>query len=205
MPLNYSPSIAALAHRARTLARSRRAVIGIAGAPGAGKSTLAALLGRELDAPLVAMDAFHLRNADLRALGRHERKGAPDTFDVAGYVDLLRSLRTGADVHAPEFDRALEEPVPDAVLVPAASPIVLTEGNYLLLREGEWGAVAPLLDECWFLRVAEPIRVQRLIDRHIRFGRTPEQARLRTEAGSDAENARLVAATAGRADLLIEG
>ncbi|MDT4945124.1 MAG: hypothetical protein QOH14_1857 [Pseudonocardiales bacterium] len=185
-------------------APSRR-ILGIAGAPGSGKSELAARLVDALGARcrLVGMDGFHLTNAQLRRLRRLERKGAPDTFDAAGYVALLQRLRTAeGPVRAPCFDRAAEEPVADAVVVAPEVRLVVTEGNYLLLADGPWGEVAGLLDESWYVEVAEPVRLARLIARHVAYGRTPEQARARAY-GSDLVNARLVEATRSRADRVV--
>ena len=182
-----------------------RRILGIAGAPGSGKSQLAARLVDALGARacLVGMDGFHLTNAQLVRLQRLARKGAPDTFDAAGYVALLRRLRTAdGPVHAPWFDRAAEEPVSDAVVVAPEVPLVVTEGNYLLLSDGPWREVAGLLDECWYVEVAEQVRLERLIARHVAYGRTPEQARARAY-GSDLANARLVEATRSRADRVV--
>ena len=200
-----APPFEALAARARALASGsgHRVIIGIAGAPGAGKSTLAAALSSALGAPLVPMDGFHLSNASLIARGRLEQKGAPDTFDALGYADLLRRLRSGEAVSAPIFDRSIEEPVPDAIMIDAGAPIVLTEGNYLLLDDGAWAAVQGLLDECWFISVDEDVRLDRLTARHIAFGRSPAAARERALVGSDADNARLIAPTSSRADLIV--
>ena len=200
-----NPTLAELAARARALVRGDRVIIGIAGAPGAGKTTLAAALGLALSAPVAPMDGFHLRNAELIKLGRRERKGAPDTFDVVGYVSLLRRMREGGEVFAPIFDRSIEEPVPDAVLIPADAPIVITEGNYLLLDDGPWAAVHSLLDECWFVEVPETVRLERLVARHVEFGRMPAEALERATTGSDADNARLIATTRSRADLVVTG
>jgi pantothenate kinase len=195
--------VADLADRARSLVGAGRAIIGIAGAPGAGKSTLAAAVARELGAPVVPMDGFHLRNDRLIELGRREQKGAPDTFDAQGYCELLARLRAGGPVRAPVFDRAIEEPVPDAILIPVEARIVLTEGNYLLLPDGPWAQVRELLDECWFVEIDEDLRLSRLVARHVEFGRSPQEARLRATTGSDADNARLIAPTAARADLIL--
>jgi pantothenate kinase len=203
VPLN--PPLLELAERARALDPTRRVIIGVAGAPGAGKSRLAAELGRALGAPVVPMDGFHLSNAELIKLGRRERKGAPDTFDAAGYLALLRRLRGGDEVWAPDFDRSISEPVENAIRIRAESMIVLTEGNYLLLDDGPWSPVASRLDECWFIEVDEAVRVDRLTARHVEFGRTPVQARQRALLGSDADNARLIAATRSRADLVVTG
>ncbi len=137
--------------RAQALADvGSRRILGIAGAPGAGKSTVARRLVDALDgaAVLVGMDGYHLAQSELQRLGRAERKGAPDTFDPAGYVALLRRLRTpnSGTVYAPEFRRAIEEPIAGAVPVQPGVPLVLTEGNYLLLDTPPWSAVRGLLD-----------------------------------------------------------
>ena len=220
-------SLAELIDRARGLAsRGDRTILGIAGAPGAGKSTLAAelaaALGPEL-AVLVPMDGFHLAHDLLRRLGSVERKGAPDTFDAWGYAALLARLhaqrpvvseysagssadvpRTGAGeiIYAPEFRRDLEEPVGSAIPVQAVTPLVITEGNYLLLDGEAWAQARAVIDETWFLAPSEPQRLQWLIERHERFGRSPAEARERS-LGSDQRNAELIARTAARADLVV--
>jgi pantothenate kinase len=193
--------------RARRLAAGgRRALLGITGPPGGGKSTLAARITAELgdQAVLVGMDGFHLAQAELERLGRAERKGAPDTFDASGYVALLRRLRAADEdvVYAPEFRRDIEEPINAAVAVPRDVPLVITEGNYLLVDEGPWRHVRELLDETWYVVQEESTRVELLIARHIEFGKDPDFARdwvLR----SDERNAALVATTRPRADALV--
>jgi pantothenate kinase len=194
--------------RAQALADGNgRRILGIAGAPGAGKSTVARRLVDALDgtAVLVGMDGYHLAQAELERLGRAERKGAPDTFDAAGYVALLRRLRTpDADtVYAPEFRRAIEEPIAGAVPVAPDVPLVVTEGNYLLLDTAPWSVVRGLLDEVWFLAPDERTRRAWLTARHRRYGRNADQAAERT-AGSDERNARLIAPAADRADLILD-
>ncbi len=194
--------------RARGLAGAdSRRLLGITGAPGAGKSTIARRLVDALGgaAVLVEMDGYHLAQAELQRLGRAEHKGAPDTFDTAGYVALLRRLRTpSADiVYAPEFRRAIEEPIAGAVAVPPEVPLVVTEGNYLLLDTAPWCAVRGLLDEVWFLAPDERTRREWLTARHRRYGRTAQQAAERA-SGSDERNARLVTPTASRADLILD-
>ncbi|WP_346768338.1 nucleoside/nucleotide kinase family protein [Streptomyces sp. R301] len=198
-----------LVGRARELAgEGRRRVLGIAGPPGAGKSTLAGRLVERLGglAVLVPMDGFHLAGAELVRLGRAERKGAPDTFDVGGYVALLGRLRDpgpGGVVYAPAFDRALEEPVAGAIPVPPEVPLVVTEGNYLLHDRGGWAGVGPLLDEVWYVDVPDAVRVPRLVDRHVAFGRSRGEAEAWV-GRSDEANARLVARNRNRADRVVK-
>ncbi|MZD08912.1 nucleoside/nucleotide kinase family protein [Streptomyces sp. SID5785] len=199
-----------LAARARALAApGARRVIGIAGPPGAGKSTLAAAVVEALDgaAVPVPMDGFHLADAELHRLGRADRKGAPDTFDAYGYAALLRRLREprpGETVYAPAFERELEQPLAGALAVPPDAPLVVTEGNYLLLDEPPWrDAVRPLLDEVWWVAVDGPTRVSRLVARHVRFGRTPAEARAWV-LRSDEANARRVASGRARADVVVD-
>lgn len=195
---------AALDRAASLAARPGRVLLGLAGAPGAGKSTFAALVaGRVPGAVVVPMDGFHLTTAQLRERDAVERRGAPDTFDADGFVALLRRLRAGGPVRAPAFDRAVEEPVADAIAVPADCPLVVVEGNYLLLDTPPWREVAALLDECWFVAVPEPVRLTRLIARHVEFGRSPAEARARATTGPDGANARLVAVSRSRADAVV--
>ncbi|MFG2596406.1 nucleoside/nucleotide kinase family protein [Streptomyces sp. NPDC048462] len=197
-----------LTDRARRLALAgNRRVLGIAGPPGAGKSTLAGQLADALGplAVLVPMDGFHLAGAELERLGRADRKGAPDTFDAAGYAALLRRLRNPEPdtvVYAPAFERALEEPVAGSVPVAPDVPLVITEGNYLLYAEGGWAPVRGLLDEAWYLELDQDVRIRRLVDRHVRFGK-PRPYAERWVAGSDEDNARLVARDRDRADLVV--
>ena len=197
-----------LVERAAALgaAGSGRAVLGVVGPPGAGKSTLAETLVAALGerAVLVPMDGFHLAQAELVRLGRQDRKGALDTFDAAGYVALLRRLRSPTDevVYAPVFRRDIEEPIGSAVPVPAGVPLVVTEGNYLLVDSGDWAHVGELLDEVWYVVTPEETRLRWLIDRHVAYGRAPDAARA-WAPGTDQRNAALVEATKDRADALV--
>lgn len=186
----------------------RRLLIGIAGAPGAGKTTLARALVDRLGAAghhatHVPMDGFHLADAALVRLGRRDRKGAPDTFDPAGYAVLLGRLAAGEAVWAPAFERELDEPLAQAIEVAADVRVVISEGNYLLLDRPEWRAVRRSFAEVWFAGVDEGLRVGQLIARHVRFGKTYDEAR-EWVLRSDEANAKLVAACAGRADLQLD-
>lgn len=181
-----------------------RRVVGIAGAPGAGKSTLAeAVAGSIPNAALLPMDGYHYPQAVLRDLGRRERMGAPDTFDVDAFVAVLESVRfSGGAVLARGFDRQIEEPVPDAITIAPEKRTVIVEGNYLLLDSGGWERVAPLLDESFFVEIDDSLRLERLVARHIRFGKSEPDARA-WALGPDESNARLITATASRADHVI--
>lgn len=207
MPLTFAD----LLDRARSLAGRRpRAVLGITGAPGAGKTTLAEHLVRALEAEgavsaaHVPMDGFHLADAELDRLGLRDRKGAPATFDAAGYAALLRRLReeSGEVVYAPGFERVLEQPLAGAIPVPPTARLVVTEGNYLLLEEGSWAQVRTCLDEVWFCEIDERERVARLVARHEEFGKDHDAA-VAWVLGTDQRNADLVAATRRRADLVV--
>jgi pantothenate kinase len=199
-----------LLDRADRLAARGRALLGITGQPGAGKSTLAEALragmtDRGVGTAVVGMDGFHIAHRALQELGLVEVKGAPETFDAAGYVALLRRLRRPSDqqvVWAPRFRREIEDAIQSAVPIGPDLRLVITEGNYLLL-DGPWRPVRALLDEVWYIDIADDVRRRRLAARHEFYGRSPEQAWQRT-LGSDERNARTVAATRTRANLIIK-
>lgn len=208
MPLTFDD----LLKRARGLTRpGRRAILGIAGSPGAGKTTLAEHLVRALNGPgepwvaHVPMDGFHLADVELDRLGLRDRKGAPDTFDAGGYAALLRRLREEVEegiVYAPGFERTLEQPIAGAIPVPRTAELIVTEGNYLLLDTGAWARLRPQLDEVWFCELDEDERVRRLVARHEEFGKDHEEA-VAWVFGTDQRNAELVAGTRERADLMV--
>ncbi|QJW36774.1 nucleoside/nucleotide kinase family protein [Cellulosimicrobium protaetiae] len=215
-PVAADPSTAvtdagALVARVRALverSRGGRVVVGITGSPGAGKTTLATRLVAALgtDAMHLPMDGFHLANATLDRLGRHDRKGALDTFDGAGFVALLRRVREERDrtVYAPSFHREVDEPVAGEIAVDPAHRVVVVEGNYLLVAEDPWGRVRGLLDEAWFCSTGGAERERRLVDRHTRHGRTVEAATA-WASEVDGRNALLVESTRPRADLVVSG
>ncbi|WP_018760814.1 nucleoside/nucleotide kinase family protein [Arthrobacter sp. 135MFCol5.1] len=191
----------------RRLAPETRTILGIAGAPGSGKSTFAAWLQEQFSpgtAVVVPMDGFHLGNAIIEGTPLRERKGAIDTFDGGGYLSLLRRLarRDEAVVYAPEFRRTLDEPVAASIAVPADVPLVITEGNYLLAGQEPWKEVRAQLDEVWFLETPPALRLQRLVDRHVSFG-MDRAAALAWATGPDEANARLIQADRQAADRII--
>ena len=197
--------IPALAQELARLAEARegRFLLGITGAPASGKSTIATDLAAALpNAAAVPMDGFHLDDKVLNARGHRPRKGAPHTFDVAGYCALLARLRTGEEVFAPEFDRDLELSRAAAIEVSPDIRIVVTEGNYLLHDQGGWQHVRPLLDQCWFLDVGEEELRARLTARWTHYKLSADEMVAKID-GNDMPNARLVMQTGSRADKVL--
>lgn len=191
----------------RRLLPGTRIILGITGAPGSGKSTFAERIRQQFgpgQAVVVPMDGFHLGNAIIDGTPLRQRKGAMDTFDAGGYLSLLRrlALRDEPVVYAPEFRRTLDEPVAASIAVPAEVPLVITEGNYLLMEQDPWKDIRAQLDEVWFVDTPRALRLSRLVERHVSFG----MDRLAAEAwaaGPDEANAVLIQATCPAADRVI--
>ena len=166
-------------------------LLGVTGAPAAGKSTLARHLVTEVNraqgpgtAAYVPMDGFHLSNAQLDRLGLRHRKGAPPTFDVRGYLALLERLASDRfhDIYVPDFDRTLDEPVAARHLVTPGTRLVVTEGNYLAADAPDWSQARSLLGELWFLEAEDEVRADRLIRRHQDGGQDRRAAEARVAA-----------------------
>ena len=188
-------------------AAQRRYLIGFTGPPGSGKSTLAAYLAKLLlpSPPVVPMDGFHLSQALIDSKGLASRKGSPETFDPWGFANLVARLARSADegvLYAPAFDRDIEEPIAGAIPVRPADGLVIVEGNYLLFGEPPWAQIRPALDLCAYLELDDATRRSRLIERHMRYGKTRLEAE-RFVRNSDEKNTRLVKPTRNRADLIV--
>ncbi|WP_396020154.1 nucleoside/nucleotide kinase family protein [Arthrobacter sp. ISL-69] len=198
---------AAVADLRARVASGKRMLLGITGSPGSGKSTFASGLHSLFDAGtavVVPMDGFHLGNAIIDGTPLRQRKGAIDTFDVGGYLSLLRRLarRDEPVVYAPDFRRQIDEPVAASIAVPASVPLVITEGNYLLADHPAWRQVRAQLDEVWFMDTPPDLRLERLVDRHVHFGMDRSAAE-EWAGGSDEANARFIESTRPAADRVI--
>lgn len=190
----------ALALAEGTSAGPARVVLGLTGAPAAGKSTLARYLVHAVDeqagpgtAGYLPMDGFHLSNAQLDRLGRRDRKGAPDTFDAHGYLAMVRRLlaETANPVYVPDYDRRLHEPIATQHVVEPHTRLVVTEGNYLAGDEEPWAGVRDLLAELWYVETDDQVRERRLHRRQLAGGASPNAAQEWVER-SDRPNGELV-------------
>lgn len=201
-----------MARAARLTTPGRRALVGVAGSPGSGKTTLSQELVRRINtddalprAAYLPMDGFHLANSVLADLGRAERKGALDTFDGWGFLALLTRLAsdTTSTVYAPEFHRDIETAIAAEIAVEPEDEIVVVEGNYLLAPERPWSLVTDVLEESWFCSVPGPVRHERLVARHLAGGRSPEDAEAWAR-NVDGANAAFIESTRDRATILVE-
>ena len=197
----------AIARVSELLNSPNRFILGIVGKPGVGKSTFTQFLSEHIASESISilpMDGFHMSNERLIEFGRRDRKGAPDTFDVDDFAKSLADVRAGhgSDIRFPIFKREIEASIPDAGLIPAQAKLVVVEGNYLLHDDFGWEKIGDYLDETWFLDVDDELRMQRLIARHIKFGKTPESAD-EWSRGTDEVNARLIEQSRSRATFTV--
>jgi len=199
--------VAALIHERRE--ENDRLIVAIAGAPGSGKSTLANEVARRLvqqkcPCIVVPMDGFHLDNEVLEDLGLKPRKGAPETFDVGGFVRFIKAIKIGVNVFGPRFDRARDLSIAGAVAVPGDLPVVIVEGNYLMFDADGWRDLAPLWDVTVRLDVPLPELRARLIQRWLSLNHSRAVATRRAE-GNDIPNAQSVIDLALPCDLTLDG
>jgi pantothenate kinase len=201
-----------LVDRVSNLPVDERYLLGIAGYPGAGKSTdsewLVSGVNKKIPqkpAMVVPMDGYHHSNERLQEMGLLELKGIPDTFDAEGFVELLKKLRTvtTSNVYCPLFDRSIEASIPDAIVIEPNHKLCVVEGNYLLLEKNAWKDCLQYFDEVWFLDVSFDTILPRLQQRHIDGGKTPEGAMAKVES-TDLPNARLVEQTKNRAHRILD-
>lgn len=206
-----TPTLEDLAARVSALlgTESERVILGITGTPGSGKTTLAQWIIDRFDdgtgnVAWIPMDGFHLADSELDRLGSLQRKGAIDTFDGFGYVATLRRIRNERAnvVYAPEFDRTIEQPIAGGMAVRPSARLIVTEGNYLLDDSAPWDRVRQEVEEVWFCEVSPEVRRERLLARHIRFGKSPDDAADWIDR-VDEVNAQRIAATSPRADLVV--
>jgi pantothenate kinase len=188
---------------------NRRRIVAIAGAPGSGKSTfseaLQSAISERVDCEILPMDGFHFDDYVLNARGDRPRKGAPHTFDVGGFSATLDrlALDDGSEVAVPVFDRAIEIARAGARIIGPAKRLILTEGNYLLLKQPEWAKLANRFDLTIFLQVPEAVLERRLRARWNGYGLSADEIGHKLE-GNDLPNARLVVRSSRPADIVID-
>jgi pantothenate kinase len=188
----------------RDAAGRARYLFGVTGPPGSGKSTISSALANELGASIVPMDGFHLPNSTLDQLGLRDVKGSPQTFAAEEFARVIRRVRTATDdVLLPDFDRVEDEPRPDRIRIRSTDTIIIVEGNYLLLDSVPWSTLRGSLDAVGYVDVDPELRIQRLVARHIQFGKTPDAAAAFVRE-SDERNTEIIEASRHRADLFID-
>ncbi len=186
---------------------SQRTLIGIVGKPGAGKSTVVDAVTKKFPIPEVAiipMDGYHLSNEVLIDMGARDRKGAPDTFDSLGFIELLNQVKRkpNEEIRFPIFHREIEASVENEGAISPSARVIITEGNYLFSTDHNWDGVFPLLDQTYYIEISDEIRLARLIARHHAYGKTIKDAESWAR-GSDEANARFIERTSGRAEKVI--
>ncbi len=208
MSLTPDAALALLRREAEALlAQPGRRVLGIAGGPGVGKSTMAQRLATELGgvAAYVPMDGFHMKHAKLESLGTAADKGMPHTFEGAAFADFLTQLKAAtADLAGPGYSRKIEDVVDEAFVVPATTRLLVVEGNYLLLATAPWWRVRPLLDRAIFVAVPRELVRTRLMKRHAEEGLFTEERNRAHIERVDLVNYDTVMRSRPRADIAID-
>lgn len=210
LSLTPEEALTFLVQQAQALPADRRVLIGIAGGPGVGKSTLAGELVAALNASApvatyVPMDGFHMRHAKLEALGTVADKGMPHTFEGEAFVQFLERVKTASnDVVGPGYSRAIEDVVQDAFIIKAESRLIVVEGNYLLLGESPWGKIVSLLDLAVFIDVPRNMVHTRLLKRHAAHGLFTEARNRAHVERVDLANYDLVRRSRARAGIAID-
>ncbi|KAH1078075.1 hypothetical protein GLYMA_19G161200v4 [Glycine max] len=205
---------------------NHKLLVGLAGPPGAGKSTLAHEVARRINklwpekassfdsqvqlpdvAIVVPMDGFHLYRSELDEMENpeeaHARRGAPWTFNPLRLLQCLKNLRMHGSVYVPSFDHGVGDPVEDDIFVNLQHKVVIVEGNYLLLEDGVWKEISSLFDEKWFIDIDIDKAMQRVLKRHISTGKPPDIAKQRIE-NNDRLNAELIMKSKKNADIIIK-
>ncbi|MGY6548257.1 MAG: nucleoside/nucleotide kinase family protein [Roseinatronobacter sp.] len=204
---HHPPLAEGLLARVHALRGAGRRLVAVAGAPASGKSVLGATLTGALadagvTAALVPMDGFHLDNRILDARGLRARKGAPETFDAAGFVALVHRIRAGGEVVYPLFDRARDLSIAGAGVIAPECEIVIIEGNYLLFDAPPWSDLPALWDLSIWLDTSEEVILARCVARWLAHGHDPDAARARAQ-GNDLPNARRIMAARLPADIML--
>lgn len=189
-----------------------RTLVAIAGPPASGKSTLAEAVVRSLNnahpgpvpfAALLPMDGYHLDNRLLTARGLLHRKGAPETFDAAGFTSAVRKLRvTQRETFYPAFDRSLDLSIANAIAIHPDTPVIVVEGNYLLLNAPPWASIRDAFSVTVFVSPPMHVLKDRLVQRWIDHG-LDAAAALRKTMGNDLPNAERVIRDSGGADMRV--
>ena len=192
-------------------AKSSRYLLGLVGAPAAGKSTFSAQLveavnkklGQEVSV-VVPMDGYHYSNEELDRRGLKALKGIPATFDAQSFVELIKKLQVESkqSVFCPLFDRSIEASIENGIEIKPQHQIIVSEGNYLLLDETPWNELRNLFDEIWFIEATIETLMPRLLARHKAGGRNEEETRAKIES-TDLPNAKLIESTKQRAHRVI--
>lgn len=207
--LDINNSVADICNEVAQLSKTDgRLMVGLSGAPGSGKTTLARkvadrLVEDGLAAVFIPMDGFHLDDRVLIERGRHAFKGAPDTFDSHGFVHAMKRLKSGEQVVMPSFDRRREIAIAGAIVVEPETKIIVAEGNYLCFDQPPWDQLMPLWDLSVYLDVRRETLRERLVQRWLDH-KMPQDAAEKRADGNDMANADSVSKYRMETDLVLQ-